>query len=165
MIKIPITRDLAHEAFRMAEEIPFSIRNSIYKGDYRYIGCLGEAAMMQHFKNTGIKAEWSSTHNYDIVAAGKRLEVKTKRGEAIPQPDFECSVNDYNTNQDCDFYVFARALKDCVYIIGYISPQEFYDRGRFAKKGDLQPNKVNGKQFKYKADCYNVYAHELQKFK
>jgi hypothetical protein len=164
LIKIPITRDLAHKAALMAEQIPENIRNSIEKGRNRFIGCLGEAALIEYLESKGSQVKWLSTGDYDLISNGKKLEVKTKKTKVEPLPNYECSVACYNTKQECDYYVFTRAAPKFVYILGYISPKELYQKGRKMKKGEKDTNMVGDKQFEFKADCINIYIGELNKF-
>ena len=45
--------------------------------------------------------------------------------------------------------------------IGKISKQDFYERARFYKKGDLDPESPRSKNFYFRADCYNIPVSDL----
>ena len=71
---------------------------------------------------------------------GARLEVKTKKTQAVPQPHFESSVCTHNDRQRCDAYVFCRVHVDYerdgrAWILGFLPREDFFRRARMMKKG------------------------------
>ena len=84
----------------------------------------------------------ADTYDYDLLSnKGKRLEVKSISCKFKPKPHYLCTVNSPIINQDnrqqTDFYIFVRILADNSkgWILGYIKPNEFYEKGDFAEKG------------------------------
>lgn len=165
MIEIKIDRDLSLEASLRSEKIPINIRNSITEGKNRFIGCLGEVAVKKHLQSMGSDVSYIGDYEFDLLSNGKRLEVKTKACSSKPLDHYECSVANFNSDQDCDYYVFTRCKNESIYLCGYISPDEFKERAVFMKKGDEDTNIVRGKKFKIRADCYNLPISSLRSFK
>ena len=71
----------------------------------------------------------------------KRLEVKTISCKFKPREDYWCTVNSHDLTgvhkQKADFYIFLRILNDksIAWLLGYISCEEFFEKGEFIKKG------------------------------
>lgn len=134
------------------------LKNSIEGGKGNIYGAIGEIVTTDYFLKKGHSVDTKATYNYDLIVDGYKIDVKSKRTNVKPQPHYLATVANYNTTQQCDFYLFARALKDLskVWILGYIKPVKFYELSSFVNKGDLD---VNGWEFK--ADCYNLQIKEL----
>ena len=66
-----------------------------------------------------------------------RIDVKTKRCNTKPLPNYDCSVALHGTKQDCDAYVFVRILTDLTkaWILGGISKHNFYKKPLCTEKG------------------------------
>lgn len=144
------------EAKREASRIG-KLKNSITNGDGNLAGIIGEIIAASE-----VGGDIVNTYDYDVVADGIRYDVKTKRCTSPPKEYYEVSVADYNTSQMCDRYLFTRVgFRDGVFghcfILGWMSPPEYYDRARFLRKGDLDGD--NG--FIVKADCWNLPISEL----
>jgi hypothetical protein len=156
MVEIIITeeqRKRARELYDFEE-----LNNSITKGWSNKFGAIGEVITADYFKQQGRSIDTNSTYHYDLIVDGYKIDVKSKQTNVKPQPHYLATVANYNTTQQCDFYLFARVLKDLSkgWILGYIKPVKFYELSSFVNKGDLD---VNGWEFK--ADCYNLQIKEL----
>lgn len=166
-ISIPITDEMMQEAKFLSSNIP-RLNNSITQGKGTLSGCLGEVATRM-FLNEQYQsdAEIVGHYDYDILAKKKnlRIEVKTKRCTSVPRPEFECSVANFNDKQACDYYVFTRTDSRNVYLLGFLSRQEFLKKSRQMIKGQEDTNMVHGKNFKFHANCRNVFIRDLNKFK
>lgn len=153
IIEVPIDKDMIDKAKYMAEDLP-SLRNSIERGGGNVAGLIGEVVAA-----AVLGATICNTYDYDIVAAGAKIDVKTKRCTSKPRPDYDCSVAAYNTKQRCDYYAFVRVLNDYTkaWYLGSIPKVEYFRRARKMTAGQIDPS--NG--FTVKADCYNLKIEEL----
>jgi hypothetical protein len=162
-IQVPITDNLRALAKEMAEKIPENINNSIMKGQHRIIGTLGEAAVVEYFKYRLKDVSWDGDFQYDVKVNETRCEVKSKKCSSPPKDHYECSVSCYNLHQECDCYIFTRVSDKFVWILGYLSPEEFKSKSTFHRKGETDTNIVRGKPFVFKSDCYNIAIGDLKR--
>lgn len=148
-------RERADEiASREAEKLG-NLNGSIEDGDGNYAGIFAEVLFTEEIGGTR-----ENTYNYDVVYDGKTVDVKTKRRSVTPESYYECSIADFNTEQDCDYYYFISVRYDYsqATLLGYKSPEEYYDQAEFHEEGDVDPD--NG--FVFKADCWNLPIYELE---
>ena len=142
------------------------LKNSITKGESNIFGAIGEIVVFDFFTKKDLKINFNSTYDYDLTISGYKVDVKTKKfsPKFNPSPSWMVSVSDTNTTQDCEYYFFVGVSEDyktaCLY--GYLTPNEFYIKSKFGKKGDIDP-KGNG-VWTFKGDCYNLEVSELNKF-
>ena len=136
-----------------AEEMG-SLNNSILNGSGNYAGFLGEEIV-----NNYINGVIENTYDYDIIKDGLKFDVKSKQTTVVPRTHYDCSVADFNPNQKCDFYIFARILDDFSsgWILGFISKERFYHEARFMRKGQMD----GSNDFIVKSDCYNLAIKRL----
>ena len=153
IIEIPISDDHMIRAREKASTMGI-LQGSITGGSSNVVGAIGEVIVAD-----SIKAKEINTYDYDLVKEGKRIDVKTKRCNTKPMPNYDCSVALHGTEQDCDTYVFVRVLSDLTraWILGSISKPDFYKKATLYRKGDVDSN--NG--FVFKADCYNLSIDKL----
>ncbi len=153
IIYIPVTDEMLAVAQRKADDMG-ELNNSIEKGQGNHRGFLGELAV-----NSLLGGEMNNTYNFDLVLGGVKLEVKSKGCKSIPYPVYEASLANYNTRQECDWYLFTRVLYDnsMVYFCGMCRKSEYMANSRFMKEGDIDPS--NG--YRVKADCWNIAYHDL----
>lgn len=152
MIEISITPSMIAEAQRKSDEMG-RLNNSIRKGKGNLTGFLGEEAFAHHF---GVES--SNTYDYDfILPDGTKVDVKTKKRTVSVRGDYNATVADFNTSQDCDRYYFVSLIWDKktqnwskAQLCGSISKERFYADATFAKKGDPDG------RWDFKADCYNL---------
>lgn len=136
-----------------AEEMG-SLNNSILNGTGNYAGFLGEEIVNDYIRGT-----IENTYDYDIIKDGLKFDVKSKQTTVVPRTHYDCSVPDFNPNQKCDFYIFARILDDFSigWILGFISKARFYQEARFMRKGQMD----GSNDFAVKSDCYNLAIKRL----
>ena len=153
IIEIPISDDHMIRAREKASMMGI-LQGSITGGSSNVVGAIGEVIVAD-----SIKAKETNTYDYDLTKKGLRIDVKTKRCNTRPMPNYDCSVALHGTKQDCDAYVFVRILTDLTkaWILGGISKQSFYKEATLYRKGDIDSN--NG--FVFKADCYNLSIDKL----
>jgi hypothetical protein len=155
MIVVGVDAKVHHWARLKAVELGV-LNNSIENGDGNIAGFIGDAVIAGY---TGAKIV--HTYHYDLLLNGRvRIDVKTKRTTVRPREDYECSVADFNTSQECDLYAFVRVLipsYDMAWILGCMPKDEFYRAARFLKKGTVD----GSNKFTVKADCYNIAIADL----
>lgn len=174
MIKVVITQEMLDRAKIRADDIG-KLRNSITGGEGNLAGCLAEEALKSILIGSEIEDRFPQKYQYDLIFKGKKIDVKAKRCNSEPRDNYECSVAEINTSQECDYYAFARVLYEngiptMVYIVGYIAKDDFYKQAVHHKKGEKDTNVVTRKdgskeQFTFTADCYNMAIKDLNKFK
>jgi hypothetical protein len=158
MSDIPISDEMINRARKKAAKIG-ELNNSITRGMGNLIGSIGEEValyVLSHYYDDIIEA---NTFDYDIIADGAKIDVKTKSTSVAPLPHYMCSVANYNTSQACDFYAFIRVKKDltAAWWCGIISKEAFYKDAVFMKKGQLDADN----KYIVKADCYNIPISRL----
>jgi len=158
MILIKPTIPQIETAKRLAAEMG-DLNNSITHGEGNVYGFLGELVVADY-----LGVPLCNTFDYDLIRNGKRLDVKTKHCTSMPLPEYECSVAAYNIEQQCDYYIFCRIIKDFSrgWILGWIAKDEFYKLATFYKGGVVDPKSLFG--WTFKADCYNLEVGELKQF-
>lgn len=137
-----------------------TLNNSIRKGEGNVYGFLGEILMADYWK-----VSVDNTYDYDLIVKDYKVDVKTKACNSVPEPEYFCTVADYNTKQDCDVYAFVRIFNDFskAWLLGYCGKNYFYNNSCFYRKGQLDPSSNLG--WKFRADCYNLPINKLKKFK
>lgn len=153
IIKIPVHQWMKDAALER-EEAMGVLKNSIEDGKGNYWGFLGEYAV-----NDLLNGEIIDTYDFDIMYKDLRIDVKTKKTTVVPQMDYEASVANFNTTQECDVYAFARAYYSSreVYLCGFMKKHEFYEKARFLKEGEVD----GSNNYVVKADCYNMYHYDM----
>lgn len=113
-------------------------KGSITLGDGLHAGRVGEVIVQEALRDEYIPCRRVDDPDFDLIAEGLRLEVKTTRQTA---PEIERHYNAHVEDrgrrglaqQQCDVYVFCRVTKDCVYgsIVGWALHWDVYERGRW----------------------------------
>tara|TARA_R100001530_G_scaffold95239_1_gene66192 strand:+ start:6632 stop:7114 length:483 start_codon:yes stop_codon:yes gene_type:complete len=158
MKKFRVSEETLEEAKRRAEALPL-LNNSIRAGEGAIVGYLGEA-LVKKVLNGDIK----DTFDYDIIYGdGIRVDVKTKQRTSAPRGDYNCTVADFNTRQECDEYAFVSVLGDHTYAwyLGKIGKASFYEKATFYEAGELDPNSSPNSPFHFRAACYNLDISQL----
>ena len=154
---IPVTTTMIDAATAKAQAMG-AINNSILSGRGNTAGFLGELAVA-----VLLGATLHSTKDFDCVMTdGRTIDVKTKQTLYEPQMRYEGSVAATSLHQKCDIYVFTRVLwkssaPTFVYVMGWITRQDFYMLARKLEMGDYDPSN----RFVVKAACYNIQYSEL----
>lgn len=149
-----ITDEIKSQALERAREMG-ELRNSIRHGEGNLVGFIGEIIVNEYIKGALV-----NTYDYDILREGIKFDVKSKETTVKPKSYYECSIADYNPNQDCDYYIFTRVLNDhskC-WILGVKSKEAYFKESRFLKKGQIDGTN----KFVVKADCHNLEISKLQ---
>jgi len=141
-----------------AKTLPL-LNNSIREGKGAVVAYLGEAVVKKV-----LDGDIKDTYDYDIVYGDDiKVDVKTKERTVPPRENYNCTVADFNTKQECDEYAFVSVLNDhsTAWYLGKISKRDFYKEAKFYKKGELDPDSPPSKNFYFKADCYNIPISKL----
>jgi len=159
MRKFKVSKQTLLEAKTRAKKLPL-LNNSIRQGKGAIVAYLGEAVVK---KVLGGKIK--DTYNYDVVYGDNvKVDVKTKERKYPPESNWNCTVANFNTTQECDEYAFVSVLNDhsTAWYLGKISKENFYKKATFYKEGDLDPDSSPNYPFHFKADCYNIPILELE---
>ena len=154
MVEVDLDNGLIEKAKVKAEEMGV-LNNSILQGNGSVAGFIGEQIALHCLGGT-----WENTYEYDIVLPdGSKIDVKTKQTSVTPLPEYDCSVANFNTKQECDAYAFVRVRKDfrIGWFLGLISKDVFFKKARFLRKGEIDPSN----NFVVRANCYNLSIGEL----
>lgn len=141
------------------------LRGSITNGEGNLYGSLGEIIVIDHFSSLGLDVGTESTYDYDITIESHTIDVKTKRVTSVPKGNYLCSISNFNTRQNCEFYLFCRVHDNLKkgYILGYMGKDNYFKQSVFNRKGELDPSSDRG--WRFKDDCYNLPISKLKKFK
>ena len=154
MQEIEITLDMIDKARVKAKDMG-RLNNSILKGRGSLAGFIGEQIALH-----SLGGVWENTYEYDLILPdGSKVDVKTKQTSVTPLPEYDCSVANFNTKQECDMYAFVRVKGDLTvgWYLGSVTKEEYFKKARFMKKGDIDPSN----NYKVRADCYNLTIKEL----
>ena len=154
MIQIKITPDIIARAKKKAASVG-NLQGSITGSLSHVVGAIGEIIVQDYTGGTE-----ANSKDFDLIVGNRRVDVKTKRCNTTPSPNYDCSVVAHGSKQDCDSYVFVRILTDHskAWILGEVSKDDFYKKATRYQRGDIDP--ANG--FKFRADCYNLAIQELE---
>jgi hypothetical protein len=143
----PIPDHIRREANKL-HEIESSggpFNNSLLEGEGLLHGIVGELIVRDFLKSEGVATERVRKPDFDLLANGVRVEVKTQRqsGPAI-MPYYDVNVQDRLCvglpQQNCDLYVFCRVDNDVQYggIVGWQTHWAVYHSGTWKtrKKGE-----------------------------
>jgi len=160
--KLPHTKLMSEKAQSWANDIG-GLPNSITNGRGNTAGRLGELALAEH-----LGVDLADKKDYDMIYNGEKIEVKTKRRTVKPAEYFDVSVAETSRHQAPDRYVFIsieyaskknkryNGLKS-IWLCGDILASEFFEKGRFLRKGAEDGNN----KFRVLRDMYNLQINQL----
>jgi len=141
-----------------AKTLPL-LNNSIRGGEGTVVAYIGEEVVKRV-----LHGKIEDTYDYDVTYGdGTKVDVKTKERTVPPRENYNCTVADFNTKQECDEYAFVSVLNDhsTAWYLGKISKKDFYKEAKFYKEGDLDPDSPPNAGFYFRADCYNIPISKL----
>ena len=96
----------------IADDSPESLNGrSVNKNSYA-AGVIGELAVSQALASPGIAHSHDDTYDYDFLAQGIRIDVKTTNFNYRPiTSSNNAMLTDYLRNQKCDVYIFVATCK------------------------------------------------------
>jgi len=156
MIELQISDRILTEAKLRATKLG-KLNNSITEGAGNIAGYIGQLLVAEH-----LNAEEPDNYNFDVKKNNITYEVKTKRCTSRPRQEYDCSVSDFNTKQNCDYYLFVRVLEDFskAWVLGKKKKADYFKEARFCEKGKVDEKSTFG--WKFKANCYNLSISELE---
>jgi len=156
MIELQISDRILTEAKLRATKLG-KLNNSITEGAGNIAGYIGQLLVAEH-----LNAEEPDNYNFDVKKNNITYEVKTKRCTSRPRQEYDCSVSDFNTKQNCDYYLFVRVLEDFskAWVLGKKKKADYFKEARFCEKGKVDEKSTFG--WKFKANCYNLSISKLE---
>ena len=142
----------------IADNSPESLNGrSVNKNSYA-TGVIGELAVSQALASLGIAYSHDDTYDYDFLAEGIRIDVKTNNFNYAPIRDSNnVMLTDYLRNQKCDAYIFVATCKtdNIARIMGCCAKHWFWetDCGQDYKAGEkisVRKIKQDARILKYK---------------
>ncbi len=142
----------------IADDSPDSLNGrSVNKNSYA-TGVIGELAVSQALASLGIAHSHEDTYDYDFLAEGIRIDVKTTNFNYGPiKNSNNAMLTDYLRNQKCDAYIFVATCKtdNIARIMGCCAKFWFWetDRGQDYKAGEkisVRKIKQDARILKYK---------------
>jgi len=146
--------DFWHE---IAESAPKSLNGRSVNEFSKTTGNIGELAVAAFMAAYDIPFDHVDAYDYDFLANGLRIDVKTNANKRLPEPDHRIMMTDYLRNQACDLYVFASVSYELnlVQLMGYCEKAWFWqsEQGKDLKKGEkvyVTPIKEDARLLAYK---------------
>ncbi len=106
-----------------------------------------------------------STTDYDMILAGKKIEIKTRHTRMTAPEQIDLSYRgviraDALRRQSCEGYVFCLLNLPirAIWLIGWISKDEFLAKARFQKKGERFDDST---KWTVLGDCWAIQYKEL----
>lgn len=159
-IYMKINQTMIWRAQKRAKDLG-RLKNSITEGEGNYAGFLGELAVKEYIRGT--YSTDVERYNHDIICYGKTIEVKTKRRTAPPKLEYEVSIASTSKFQIPDYYVFTSVDGEFVWLLGFISHDEYFHEAKYIKNGDIDIS--NG--FVCRRDMHNLkhkYLYPMKEF-
>lgn len=172
MRKLFFNDEMIQDAYEKAKKLG-SISNSITSGAGNTAGYLSEIALSKDIGAKNISCNTGdSKFDYDLLHNNLKIEVKTKRRTVDPRLEFDVSIAETSVHQQTDIYAFTSItfkkktgtgkrckyyLPQTIWLCGFISKNEFFQKARFLKKGDIDES--NG--FKVHANMFNLEIKNL----
>ena len=124
MIQIKITPDILSRAKKKAATVG-NLQGSITGSLSNVVGAIGEIVVEDYAGGEPVNSK-----DFDLLIKNRRVDVKTKRCNTTPSPNYDCSVAAHGSKQDCDSYVFVRILTDHskAWILGEVTKENFYKK-------------------------------------
>lgn len=134
---------------------------------YRNGGVLLDSKLAEIVVCDYYKLKYIDDYHYDFVGpSGQKIDCKTKPCSDIePKEDYNACVPAYQYYlQNCDYYLFVRINKklDKVWVVGYISKEEFGAKSVFVKKGQKDPDSSKNKEWICPEDSFYIKIKELK---
>lgn len=135
------------------------LSGSLRRGGGNLVGILAEIVSIRAFPG----AFRLSCLKYDLICRGVRIDVKAKERSVRPLPGFVAAVPLYQSDSDCDAYLFASVRTknghpEEVSFCGWIPKREFWDRATVMKRGDVHPEN----QWVCSMDCGAMTYRDLR---
>lgn len=142
----------------IADDSPKSLNNRSVNANSYATGVIGELAVSEALASLGIDHSHDDTYEYDFLADGVKIDVKTNNYQYGPiSYNNKAMLTEYLKNQKCDVYVFVVTSddEDIAQIMGCCAKHWFWsnDYGVDYKSGEIitkRPIKQSARLMKYK---------------
>ena len=168
IVEVTVSQDIIDIASEKSETMG-TLKNSLTEGAGNIYGFIGEGVVYRYLVDNKVSVNWNNSYDWDILieevedSEGKsinKLDVKSSVTNVKPMPHYNCLVSAFNTQQNCDAYVFTRVTKDLTkcWLLGFMLKEDFYNQADFFEKGERDPNRLS---FKFVNDTYGVLIRDL----
>lgn len=164
MIKLKFNQSMIDEALNKSKQIGI-LKDSFRKGKGQQHGLLAEFAVKEYFKDLIKPTE--NFYNNDLTIADYKVEIKSKTLKQVKDIT-EWSIAKTSSFQKPDYYFFVNVnynenIKNTneIYLAGYISHKDFYNRAKFYPKGYQHKGGFTSTGGKSPIDHYNIFQYEL----
>lgn len=167
IIRISVSDDIISRARARYDKRVRKVYNSrSYNGGRNVLDSMVSEQVVSEYYNKPIQ----DTYDYDFVtSSGVRIDLKTKsKSDLEPEPYWYCMVPEYQVyKQECDYYIFNRINKrlDVVWILGYMSKEEFIKNSINVKRGEILPDKEGSRDWECWTDGYYMTIEKLHSMK
>jgi hypothetical protein len=155
IIEFNISKEMYSRAFQRAEAMG-AINGSVEKGKGNLIGFLAEEVVSLY-----LNVPILDTRDYDMIYNNVKIDVKAQGCTARPEQNYEVTVYNWNTRQECDIYVFVRVekyQKNKAWIVGWQGKEQYFTNAVLYKKGDVDPSN----NYVYREDKWNSKISTLR---
>ena len=161
--ELPITPEMIKRGTERRKLLPLCPKNSITNGTRTLHGLVGEemvAPWFRHRFETNVII--SDNYHHDLIVHHNiliDLKAKVMEDRGIPHHDYDVSVADANTNQQCDFYAFARIYENFKrgFFLGLQRKEEYLGAATFRAKAEMD----DANKYSVQDDCWNRQICEL----
>lgn len=129
----------------------------------RYLGMLGEVAYADIARLPRPTGYGNPDDGYDIIAGGKKVDIKTSASAGFPRRKYVRWVYAEQAEaKRADVYLFLALRKDIgiLYVIGWITADDFLARARFLPKGAIKVRR-DGSTWPSPCDQYEIPGYCL----
>lgn len=160
IIHVEIPESIIIEAKQQANDIG-ALRGSFRGGGGNIIGFIGELLICHYANVQQVDRNSNALFDYDLIIKNIKCDVKSKQVTSWPNVNYECSIEKFNTSQQCDIYIFTRIMRDfsSAWILGWIPKKSYFKKCYFVSKGFIDPSNNN----RIPSDRYNILIKQLHK--
>ena len=129
------------------------LNNSLLQGKGNLSGFIGEIAVKDILGATA-----DNTYDWDLILDnGSTVDVKTQAVNSIPQPYYDCNINEHSMKQSCNYFAFTRILSDLSrgWYLGMISKKKLLEKATFNRAGSPAAN------FMFRFNCYTIPIQDI----
>jgi len=98
----------------------------------------------------------------------KKIDVKTQLNDYLPNPEWNCEVNEKQKNKNMDYYVFIKLSENNKwgFFVGFVSYESFWKIAKKKKTGEEMygGEKVKGTKMDVKIKELNTVEEFIRKF-
>ena len=122
------------------------------------IGLLGQTVICDAFSIERIKGDEGFDGGYDLVIAGKKVDVKTIGRTVDPKPEYVNNIMGLQKNYSVDAYIFCsynKKARNRITVCGMISKERFFQEATHFRQGDKR-KRSDGSAMTVKEGLYEI---------